>query len=139
MKRTSYALIPILAASMAMLTTTKILACIALPEIGFWHTKHAEVGQVTSIEISPVCSSGLYQSLRARVRSKCSPRDCTWGWTTLTGNGLGSWQGSYVTFSALRSIIVEVNNNDLTMKLHIDYITPTRQDILQTLILLRKE
>lgn len=54
-----------------------------IPEAGRWYNPRAATQQVRRIEIESHCSGGQVVS-RMRVFTRCSPRDCKWGWTEAT-------------------------------------------------------
>ncbi len=51
-----------------------------LPEDGIWINPDAAAKELTRLEIETKCIDNRVQA-RIRAFTKCSPRDCKWGWT----------------------------------------------------------
>lgn len=61
-----------------------------LPEDGLWTASRPKPKALSRVEVQSTCFNDQI-TVRARAYTKCSPRDCKWGWTDaefLPGGGV---------------------------------------------------
>ena len=79
--RSAMLAVALLVMPVAMADGAKAMECKMPPEAGTWVHPRPRVGVVSSIEVEYACVKGRFEgNWRIRVKSECSPRDCTWGW-----------------------------------------------------------
>ncbi|WP_321500116.1 hypothetical protein [Breoghania sp.] len=101
------------------------IACF-IEATGNWVNRKARPGDVSRVEIQSHCEDGQLLH-RVRVKTKCSPRDCTWGWTR--GRVEGSRFVAYFsTFSAHRVVEMQVAGDNAIIYVSNDYHNARRQD-----------
>lgn len=58
------------------------VACEKPREVGMWLNRAAGVKDVSSVEIEYFCPEDpVFGAWRVRLKTRCHPRDCTWGWS----------------------------------------------------------
>ncbi len=103
-----------------------------------WINDDARVKEVSSIEIEHFCpSSSTFGEWRARLKTRCHPRDCTWGWTTAKQTDpttlRASFQGFYTTiFLTMRfsagSLLVEMESHTQNDSASVSHYRLERKD-----------
>ncbi|WP_321343490.1 hypothetical protein [Breoghania sp.] len=101
------------------------IACF-IEATGTWVNPKARPGDVTTVEIQSHCEGGDLVH-RVRVKTKCAPRDCTWGWTKGYVER-GRFVASFSTFSAHRLIEMQVAGDNALIYVSNDYHNARRQD-----------
>jgi hypothetical protein len=75
------------------------------PEDGRWINHNADLQQIRIIEIESRCR-GNRTEMRMRAFTRCSPRDCKWGWTDAWRNDRGRIEASFPGLFGAREIQV---------------------------------
>ncbi|PLX37915.1 MAG: hypothetical protein C0606_06575 [Hyphomicrobiales bacterium] len=98
--------------------------CVPSSEAGTWVNPSAKVRELSSIELEYFCPEDpVYGAWRMRMKTRCHPRDCSWGWTRAERRSvttfLGSFQGFYTTSFVKLDVMggrmsVEVENRSLS-------------------------
>ncbi|WP_319772347.1 hypothetical protein [Breoghania sp.] len=120
--------IGILAASQVLQRETaraETIACF-IEATGNWVNPKARPGDVSRVEIQSHCKDSQLLH-RVRVKTKCSPRDCTWGWTRGYVER-GRFVASFSTFSAHRIVEMQVAGDNAIIYVSNDYHNARRQD-----------
>lgn len=78
-------------------------AACRIPETGLWLNPNATTKQIHRIEIASHCERGRIV-VKARAFTKCSPRDCKWGWTEAFRSDNGRLNADFTGFFGSRRI-----------------------------------
>lgn len=112
-----------------------------IPEAGVWINDMAEVRQIRRIEIESFCE-GEGENVRAAVRmrafTRCSPRDCKWGWQPAYRTAGGRLIARFPGFFGAREIQVIFMGRRIEALVTIDPHDPTEPDSYHAAILARE-
>jgi len=97
-------LILMLSGSLVPAKAEKRVYC-PLPEDGIWVNRHAEAKELTRVEVETRCVDDQVLA-RMRAYTKCSPRDCKWGWTSATLRENGSISVNLIGFLSTKVLTV---------------------------------
>uniref|UniRef100_UPI003BA88B76 hypothetical protein n=1 Tax=Stappia sp. TaxID=1870903 RepID=UPI003BA88B76 len=76
-----------------------------VPEAGRWINRNADYQEIRILEIESHCR-GKQIVMRMRAFTRCSPRDCKWGWTDAWRNASGRVEASFPGLFGAREIQV---------------------------------
>ena len=93
----------LLGVGLARAQSNESAACDKPREVGTWVNKTAGVKDVSSVEIEYFCPEDpAFGAWRVRLKTRCHPRDCTWGWSPASMSDddtlHAGFQGFYTTF-----------------------------------------
>ena len=87
-----------------------------IPEDGIWVNKSAKAKEITRIEIESKCVDNDVQ-MRLRAFTKCSPRDCKWGWQKAEFREYGGIRSYLIGFLSTKAVFARAMNGLLDVRL----------------------
>jgi len=108
-----------------------------IPEAGVWINDMAEFKQIRRIEIESFCE-GERTAVRMRAFTRCSPRDCKWGWQPAYRTAGGRLIARFPGFFGAREIQVIFMGRRIEALVTIDPHDPTEPDAYHAAILARE-
>jgi hypothetical protein len=108
-----------------------------IAETGHWVNPSARTQQIRRIEIESHCEGGRVVA-RMRAFTKCSPRDCKWGWTEVYRTSNGRLFARFAGFFGSREIQVIPMGNRIEALVTIDPHDPKEPDSFHAAILSRE-
>ncbi|WP_051241766.1 hypothetical protein [Stappia stellulata] len=106
-------------------------------EAGHWVNPSARTQQIKRIEVESHCENGQLVA-RMRAFTKCSPRDCKWGWTDAYRTSNGRLFARFPGFFGAREIQVILMGNRIEALVTIDPHDPREPDAFHAAILSRE-
>lgn len=107
-------------------------------EAGRWVHPDPKPKMLSSLEIEHFCvPDRRFGEWKIRAKSRCSPRDCTWGWSPGQRKTRSSLYTGFQGFFSTRFVTMRVFGERLEAHVEVDFSDPDRPDQSYTVVLHR--
>ncbi|SNY90668.1 hypothetical protein SAMN04515647_0839 [Cohaesibacter sp. ES.047] len=125
------------------LMTTSVAAqsesCVQSRTIGNWENPFAgNRSDLTKLEVRAICNDQTVPHIQIKAYTACAPRDCTWGRSIAHRFDDTSFQVSYRTFFAKRTVTVSINGKRMDAQVFDDYHDRRKPDEMRKFVLWKK-
>ena len=113
--------------------------CRAPPEAGEWAHPRPDTNMLSSLEIEHFCTPDQrFGDWKIRAKSRCFPRDCTWGWSPAQRHGRDDLYAGFQGFYSTRFLLMRTYGDRMEVDVKIVYGDEKRPEKNYTVILHRK-
>jgi len=113
--------------------------CTAPPEAGTWIHPRPKAGEISRLEILHFCEPDrVFGQWKVRAHSRCSPRDCTWGWAAGQRQGRDGLYAGFQGFYGIRFVTMAIFADRMQVDVRVIYHDTKRDDESYVVILQRE-
>lgn len=107
-------------------------------EAGVWVHPNPKVNMLSSLEIEHFCvPDRRFGTWKIRAKSRCHPRDCTWGWSPGQRQTRSSLYAGFQGFYSTRFLTMRVFGDRMEVRVEVAYIDAKRRGESYSVILAR--
>ncbi len=112
--------------------------CTKPVESGTWVHPSPKTNMLSSLEIEHFCTPDRrFGNWKIRAKSRCYPRDCTWGWSPGQRATRSSLYAGFQGFYSIRYLTMRVFGDRMEVRVEIVYNDEKRQDETYSVTLAR--